>query len=102
MRLRKKAMQQIQLKKKSENKDNEGNVFPVFLDPILIEGELWPANNRLQIELYGQRITSILNMICMNTILIEIGDDITVDEVEYQVISKKKYTNHSYYEIEKL
>lgn len=102
MRLRKKEMQQIQLKKKSEKKDNEGNVFPVFLDPILIEGELWPANNRLQIELYGQRITSILNMICINSILIEIGDGITVDEVEYQVISKKKYTNHSYYEIEKL
>lgn len=102
MRLRNKALQQIQLKKKSEKKDNEGNVFPVFLDPIFIEAELWPANNRLQIELYGQRITSILNMICMNTVLIEIGDGITVDEVEYQVISKKKYTNHSYYEIEKL
>lgn len=95
-------MQQIQLKKKSHKKDQEGNVFPVFLNPILIEAELWPANNRLQIELYGQRITSIMNMICENAVLIDIGDGITFDEVEYQVISKKKYTNHSYYEIEKL
>lgn len=102
MRLRKKTMQQIQLKKKSHKKDQEGNVFPVFLNPILIEAELWPANNRLQIELYGQRITSIMDMVCENAVLIDIGDGITFDEVEYQVISKKKYTNHSYYEIEKL
>lgn len=102
MRLRERAKQQIQLKKKSEKKDSEGNCFPVFLEPVSINAELWPAGNRLQIELYGQRITSIMNMICSNDEIIHVGDGITYDDVEYQVISKKKYTNHSYYEIEKL
>lgn len=102
MRLRKRAKQQIQLKKKSEKKDAEGNSFTLFLEPVSIDAELWPAGNRLQIELYGQRVTSIMNMICSNDKQINIGDGITYDDVEYYVISKKKYTSHSTYELEKL
>ncbi|MEF9840327.1 MAG: hypothetical protein RR791_05175 [Lachnospiraceae bacterium] len=100
--MRKKAIRQIQLKTKSSKIDGEGNVFPDFTNPISIEAELWPASSRLQIELYGQRITSIMNMISLNTVNIEVGDCVVYDDVNYQVITKKKYTEHSYFEIEKL
>ena len=102
MRLKKRMMQPAKLKAKAVRKDLEGNSFPVFLDPVLIEAEIWPANSHLQIELYGQRITSVMNMLCGNDVNIAIGDGITYRDEEYQVISKKEYSNHCYYEIEKL
>lgn len=102
MRLRKRAQQKLQLKKKTIRKDDEGNVFPSDSIPIDFFGEVWPATSKLQIELYGNRISTIMNLICCDTNNIAIDDRIIFDGIEYNVISKKEYTHHCVFEIERI
>lgn len=100
MRLRKRVQQKLQLKKKSTRKDSEGNVFPSYSGPINIYCEVWPATSKIQIELYGNRIAAIMNVISDKSYNIEVDDLVVYGEKSYLVISKREYSNHNVYEME--
>lgn len=102
MRLRNRRLQILQLKTKAIKEDKEGNKFPSYLDPIDVEVEVWPASSKLQVELYGNRIAAIMNMASDIKVNINVDDAIVYDHHDHKVISKKTYTQHCVYEIERL
>ena len=54
-----------------------------------IKAEIWPAASQLQIEMYGQRIVNIQNMLYKGNEKINIGDHIVFENKLYNVISAK-------------
>lgn len=59
--MRRSRMQQIYLKNKTVEKDGEGSPVIIYGDAKRIEGEVWPASGKLQVEQYGNRINYIKN-----------------------------------------
>lgn len=102
MRLRKNRLQKVQIKHRNKPKvDDEGNTFPFYSSPNEIEVELWPMRSKLQFELYGERAINMMNGMCEVDTLINKNDQIIYDNDEYLVVSKKKYSDHIYFEIER-
>lgn len=103
MRLRKNRLQKVQIKQKvSPKKDEEGNTFPSYSTPTEIEVELWPMHNKLQFEVYGERAINMMNGMCEVDTILNKNDHIIYDNEEYLIISKKKYSNHVCFEMEKI
>ena len=106
VRLRKKNLKQLKLHKFTKVKDNEGGVSEGFAPSfVLINAEIWPATNKRQSELYGLRVNDILNMLYQDETNIEVNDGICVysqEKPDYRVISKKSYTSHQVFEIERI
>lgn len=96
MRLRRSGLVDCKLMKTlRKNKDGEGNVIETFCDPINIKADIWDASSRLQVELYGTRITKIKNMLYNGKEVITEGDGIclnTESKPDYKVISVKGKT----------
>lgn len=95
------------LKPKTIITDNEGGKYPGYsLTATEIKANIWPASSKLQVEMYGLRINSILNMLYDGPLDIKEGDGICVyvdstKDPDYKVISKKTYS-HSVMELEKI
>lgn len=108
MRLRRNRIKGIALKKFESIKDNEGGVHEGFSSSFtIVDCEIWPATNKRQVEIYGIRINDILNMNYQGEDLINVGDGLCVyvdkaNNPDYRVVSKKAYTSHYVYEIEKI
>ena len=108
MRLRKNRLKQIALKKFESIKDSEGGIQEGFSSSfVLIKCEIWPASNKRQVEIYGIRINDILNMNYQGAEQVNVGDGLCIyvessKNPDYRVISKKEYTSHFVYEIEKI
>ena len=97
-----KNKQIYKLKKKTIIEDNEGGIYPEYLDAIDIECYIYPASGRVQAEMYGERLTYILNMLYDGEIEISEGDCIVYNNLDYKVISIKNYTKHKLIELEKI
>ena len=95
------------LKPKTVIVDNEGGKYSGYSDtPTEIKANIWPANGKLQAEMYGLRLNYILNMLYDGAETITEGDGICVyvsasSKPDYKVISKKTYS-HQVLELEKI
>lgn len=95
------------LKRKIIIIDNEGGKYPGYSEQaIKINANIAPASGRLQVEMYGERLNYILNMLYdENETMVE-GDGICVyvpkeGKPDYKIISIKRYS-HLVIELEKI
>lgn len=101
--MKKRSLKKFSLKKYKPYKDDEGNVIPRYEEDISSdEAIIWPANSKVQIELYGARINSIMNMHYYGLLNIKELDCIHFEGIQYKVISVKKYRRFKVLEIERL
>ncbi len=85
------------------HKDSEGNILEAYSDEIHEdEALIWPAGSKLQTELYGLRINSIMNMHYYGILEIEEHDMIIYEGISHKVISVKKSRRFRGLEIERL
>lgn len=88
------------------NKDEEGGVNEEYSNiGQEFKAEIWPASGKLQVAMYGLRLAYMINMITDHLPNIKEGDGIGVEnsqKADYKVVSKKKYTKHIVYELEKI
>lgn len=75
-------------------------------DPFVFMADISPASGKVQAEMYGVRLTNILNMFC-EPIEIQEKDGVCVyvdadQKPDYKVISIKRYSQHYLCELEKL
>lgn len=94
------------LKKKITSKDNEGNVYADYYEPIEIKANIYPASGKLQAEIYGERLNYIQNMLYDGSEKLNEGDGICVyvdknSKPDYKIISIKPYS-HQLIELEKI
>lgn len=91
---------------KSNKKDAEGIQNIIFdTKGKVIDAEIWPASGKAQVEMYGMRLAYIMNMITdkKNEITEDTGIDVFgCGKADHKVISKKTYTNHIVYELERI
>lgn len=110
MRLNQRNQMTYHLKKQVSKKNNEGSSYMEYGDPFAFMAEIWSAEGRIQAEMYGERLSYILNMICEPFDIHENdGVCIYVDKEsnpDYKVISIKHYADrkhpHLVCELEKL
>ena len=89
-RLRQRSLEECQyVKALKPIKDKEGNAIEVFAEAVTIKAEIWPATSKLQIELYGLRVTRIQNMLYSGSENVQEGDRVTFNGDDYKVISAK-------------
>ena len=65
------------------------------------KAQVYPVSDSYSVELYGERVHSIMRMNCDNSVDIRGGDKIIVSEKEYKVISVTRYRSHQTAEIER-
>ncbi len=89
------------LKKREVLKNNEGSSYEGYGDPFAFQADISPMQGRIQAEMYGERLSYMLQMIA-NTFPIQEGDGICVyvksdDDPDYRVISIKRYDDNTYH-----
>lgn len=94
------------LRKNQPIKDNEGNVIESFDNALEDEAIIWPAGGRMQAELYGLRLTNILNINYYGDLNIQENDGLCInvgaeEEPDYKVVSVKQYPKFKLIEAEK-
>lgn len=95
------------LKKKINTEDDEGNVYEDYSnEPIEIKANIYPASGKLQVEIYGERLNYIFNMLYDGPENLNEGDGICVfvekdSKPDYKIISIKQYS-HQLIELEKI
>lgn len=94
------------LRKSKSRKNNEGAVTEYFEAAVKDKAIIWSASGRMQAELYGLRLTNILNINYYGTLEITENDGLCIDveandEPDYKVISVKKYPKFRLIEAEK-
>lgn len=95
------------LKQKTLIEDSEGGKYSGYSNKgIKIEANIYPANGKLQAEIYGERLNYILNMLYEGLETLNEGDGICVyvskdSNPDYKVISIKRYS-HMMIELEKI
>lgn len=95
------------LKKKINTEDDEGNVYENYSnEPIEIKANIYPASGKLQVEIYGERLNYIFNMLYDGPENLNEGDGICVfvdkdSKPDYKIISIKPYS-HQLIELEKI
>lgn len=120
--MRRKRIQKLYLKNKNVSKDKEGVPEITYGPAAELKGEAWPASGKLQVAMYGERISYIRNCkiegrYSVNTeedhvvyrfedFSLREGDGICLyagkhDKPDYKIISIKPY-NPLYMEVEKL
>lgn len=104
MRMRKNLLKTYHYSKRIAKKDKEGSSYSEYGDPLPFEAIIWPAQGRVQAEIYGERLRYILNMKTLPDVPLNELDGITVydQKPDYQIVSIKCFTDHSLYELEKL
>ena len=81
-------------KRLKEATDSEGNRIVQYDKPKLIEAIIYPAEDKNQILMYGEKIESIMNMDYAGSENISRGDALCVEDREnpdYRVKSIKNY-----------
>lgn len=81
-------------KRQGSTRDAEGNRTSAFDKPQSIKAQIWTKVDELKIKMYGERASSILNMLYDGEIDIQKGDGICVnstDKPDYKVIAKFPY-----------
>lgn len=110
MRLRRKQLNQYYLKAQVSEKNNEGSSYETYSDvPFYFMADISPASGQLQAEIYGVRLSYILNMLC-EPFSIKENDGICVyvksnQSPDYKVISIRRYEGkipHISCELEKI
>jgi hypothetical protein len=62
MRLKQSRVRHFYHKQRKVQKDSEGNTSEVFEDAGCFRGECWEAGGKLQVEMYGHRVSNIMNI----------------------------------------
>lgn len=62
-----------------EGKDKEGNRIVQYDDPVTIKAVIYPAEDKVQVMMYGERIESILNMEYSDKVPIKRGDALAIE-----------------------
>lgn len=57
------------------NKTTEGGTYDTYGEPVSFKGEVWPANGKVQAELYGERLQYIRNIRVQGEYIVEKGTD---------------------------
>lgn len=102
-----KYLKTIYLFRKQEADKNDPNYYPgqkakeVYYRSI--KCNVQPAKNEITSEMYGERVTNILSLLCDKDV--EITDDMTISlsnpkKSEYKIISIEEYTRHNVIMIE--
>lgn len=99
-------MKKFHLRKNLPKKDCEGNVIESFGPALEDKAIIWPAGGRMQAELYGLRLTNILNINYYGQLDIQENDGLCInsgadEEPDYKVISIRKYSKFKLIEAEK-
>ena len=94
------------LRKSRTRKNNEGTVTEYFEAAVEDKAIIWQASGSVQAELYGLRLTNILNINYYGALEIVENDGLCInvganDEPDYKVISVKKYPKFRLIEAEK-
>lgn len=104
--MRRMKMKVYQTYLNSEIKDNEGVLSSLYdMQDKKINAEIWPASGKMQAEIYGLKLAYIMNMVTdrKNEVTENTGIDVFGSgKADHKVISKKVYTNHIVYELERL
>lgn len=104
MRLTKNRLKAYQLFKHEQKITDEGARIQGFSKtPIEMQAIIWPANGRVQAEMYGKRLAYMMNMLCVLGVDIKESDGIAVfsdDKPDYKVISIKRWSEHLQIELE--
>ncbi|WP_028042012.1 hypothetical protein [Candidatus Stoquefichus massiliensis] len=101
--MKKKSLRKFKHRAYMPHKDSEGNILEAYSDEIHEdEALIWPAGSKLQTELYGLRINSIMNMHYYGILEIEEHDMIIYEGISHKVISVKKSRRFRGLEIERL
>lgn len=101
--MKKKSLRKFEHRTYTPHKDNEGNSLEVYSDEIHEDKALiWPAGSKLQTELYGLRINSIMNMHYYGSLEIREHDMIIYEGISYKVINIKNNRRFKGLEIERL
>lgn len=85
--------------------DAEGAITESFAaEPIEISAYVYPASGRVQAEIYGERLSNMLNMMVNIPCDVAEKDGVSVykDGVDYRVIAIKRYTEHLECTLEKV
>lgn len=109
MRLNRKYLRTVFVKPKITLDDGEGGIYEDYKDKgIAIEANIQPATSRLQGEVYGERISNILNMLCTDHIE-SLAEGVALcvytseyDKPDYKIISIKRWSTHIQAELEKI
>lgn len=65
------------------------------------KAHVYPVSDSYSVELYGERVHSIMRLNCDNSVDIRDGDKVTVSGKEYKVISVTRYRSHQIAELER-
>lgn len=102
----KNKMKIFHLRKSNPTKDSEGGVVESYESAIEDKAIIWPASGRMQAELYGVRLTNILNINYYGSLEITENDGLCInvkpeEEPDYKVISVRQYLKFKVIEAEK-
>ena len=61
MRIKQSRLKIYYVRRAVSKKDSEKNTYSDYLPATLFSGVVWPASGKLQAEIYGQRLASIMN-----------------------------------------
>lgn len=95
------------LKRKILINDDEGGKYSGYSnEAVKIKANIYPANGKLQAEIYGERLNYISNMLYDGDETLNEGDGICVyvskdSSPDYKIISIKRYS-HIMIELEKI
>jgi len=62
MRLKQSRLKALYVWKRQTIKDNEGNTYEDWGEPVAVSGEAWPASGEVQAKTYGERLAYIYNV----------------------------------------
>lgn len=104
--MRRSLMKKYQLRRRITAKDDEGGEYESWDAAAEVSATIWPASGRIQAEMYGERLTYILNMLYEGSEQLSEGDGICVYvnadvDPDYKVISIKQ-TAPKQIELEKI
>lgn len=60
--LKRSRLKTYHIRNRTTEKNNEGVTSDIYGDAFPVQGEIWPATSKRQVELYGDRISDIANM----------------------------------------
>ena len=107
--MKKRSLKTFQLNKYNPSKDDEGNIVESYSDEESYEkcshedvALIWPSTSKLQVKLYGMRVSGILNMHYYGSLAIKEHDMIIYEDISYKVISIQNFKRFKAIEIERL
>lgn len=61
MRLKRSRVRTLKIANKTITKDAEGGIIVSYANATELEGTIWPAGGKLQIQKYGDKVDSMMN-----------------------------------------